>query len=125
MTPRVSSEISWIIVSIPIMRLASSPDWKERKNFTGRFSRRLTRAGLTFVSAEAERRSSATDRTVVSATVVKPATIATWVTVARPFRSSMGIISLNMVSVMTGVIRGISPATKLTRRMLCQSGFQQ
>ena len=82
------------------------------------------RAGFTFMSAEVERRSSATDRTVLRVAVVKPDTITTWVTVARPFRSSMGIISLNMVSVTIGVNNGINPATRLTARIVRQSCFQ-
>ena len=76
------------------------------------------------MSAAVERRSSATERTVLRAAVVKPATMTTWVTVASPFRSNIGIMSLKIVSVTIGVISGISPAARLTARIVRQSCFQ-
>ena len=123
-TPTKFSEKSIVAVSSPTMRFARSPDWKRRKKFEGMARRRPRRAARSVMPQEEESRRNATERTVVSAAVVNPATIMTWVTVASPSRSRIGMMSLKTVSVTIGVISGIRPMTKLTAAIDFQSDDQ-
>ena len=111
-------------LSSPCILSASSPDWKRRKKPGGSFNSRPKRAACPRRFPIAVRRSTARARTVVSAAVVKPATSTTWVTVASPLRSRMGMRSWNMVSVTMGVSRGISPIKSPAKMTAFQSVCQ-
>ena len=100
------------------MRLASSPTVNRRKNFVGRVMSLPHSAASAAISMRVDMRSTAIERTMERAAVVKLVTISAWVTVARPCRSKMGMISWKIVSVMIGVAKGINPANRLQSKMV-------
>ena len=68
----------------PPMRLASSPAVNCRKNLVGRDRSLPHRAASAAMSMCAVMRIMAMERTIERAAMVKPVTMATWVTVASP-----------------------------------------
>ena len=98
---------------IPFMRLASSPEVNWRKNLVGKVNNLFQSAASVAIFIREVIRITAIVCTMPNDAVVKLVTMITWVTVANPCLSSIGIISAKILSVIIGVRIGIKPAIKL------------
>ena len=95
------------------MRLANSPEVNFLKNPVGKVSNRPQSAASVAMFIRVVIRMTAIVRTIPKLAVVKLVTMMTCVTVAKPCRSSIGIMSAKIVSVTSGITNGINPEIKL------------